>query len=170
MARKTYKHAEAVNFLRSFQDHVKDLIVLSKRAETEATKDNFELYHKFRAKVSECETFSIMVEQRLRNLEQGPDVKLNTNFDKLYAAMLAAQVKASIRFFFVLSMSTAMPMGAREMFMEELKRLHTCHAKLSDERYIEKIDAEQRQNVEIAAEIIEEIIERAPNMFSFSVD
>ncbi len=170
MARKTYKQADAVSFMRSFQQHVKELMVLAKRAETEATKENFELYHKFRAKVSECETFSIMVEQRLRNLAEGPDAKLNASFDKLYAAMLIAQIKASIRFFFVLSMSTAMPMGAREMFMEELKRLHSCHAKLSDERYIDKIDPEQRQNIEIAAEIIEEIIERAPNLFSFSMD
>ncbi len=145
-------------------------MLLAKRAETEASKENFELYHKFRAKVSECETFSIMVDQRLRNLVDGPDVKLNASFDKLYAAMLSAQIKASIRFFFVLSMSTAMPMGAREMFMEELKRLHNCHAKLSDERFIPMMDNDMRQNLEMASEIIEEIIDRAPNMFAFSFD
>ena len=168
MARRTFKRSEAVNFLKSYKGQVAELAEMARRAETEATKENYELYYKFRAKVSECETFSIMIDQRLHNLAEGADEKLNRNFMRLNAHMLGCQIRASIRFFFVLSMSNALPMGAREMFMEELKRMHSCHAKLNEPRYADVIDQDMKNNLDIATDIIEEIIERAPNMFSFT--
>ena len=63
--RKTYSRSEANNFLAALEGQVREVITLAGRAESEANKNSYGLYAEFRKKVSECETFAILVETRL---------------------------------------------------------------------------------------------------------
>lgn len=82
--------------------------------------------------------------------------------------MLGLLVKASMRFFFMLSAKTTLPLGAREIFLTELRSLHEAAEKLRRPEFETRLDAGLRKELETAELILEEIIHKAPAMLSFA--
>jgi len=76
-------------------------------------------------------------------------------------------VRASMRFFFVLSANPALPMGAREIFVAELRSLHDAHERLMRPNYAGKLSSDLERDLETASLILEEIIDKAPSLLSF---
>jgi hypothetical protein len=81
--------------------------------------------------------------------------------------MLALLVRASMRFFFVLSANPILPMGAREIFMAELRSLHDAAEKLNRPNYAGKLGPELGRDLETASLILVEIIDKAPGLLNF---
>ena len=81
--------------------------------------------------------------------------------------MLRIVIKTSLKFFFVMSAKTVLPLGAREMFQSELRTLYEAERMISDPRYISQLDESARDDLEMAKEILEEIIEHAPALLNF---
>ena len=77
-------------------------------------------------------------------------------------------VRASMRFFFVLSANPILPMGAREIFVSELRSLHDAHEKLRRPNYADKIVPDLERDLDTASLILEEIIDKAPGMLNFT--
>ena len=165
------KHSsqEVERFLVALEQQARGIIVLSEKAAAEANKHSYELYAKFRMKVSEFETFSIVIESRLKNLSGQKAEKLQTKFDELSILMFNHFIKASIKFFFVLSASTHLPLGAREIFIAELKRIYDAKQKLERPKYQSAIDDEVRMNLDLAEDILNEIIEKAPRLLDLAM-
>jgi hypothetical protein len=169
MANKRYTREEVEGFLEALERQAREIVQLSERAASEADKHSYEMYHRFRTKVSEFETFSIIIENRLKNLATAKVEEMQNKFDELSVLMLNHFIQASIKFFFVLSASTKLPIGARDIFMSELQRIYNAKQKLENPKFGTHIDQDVRNNLEIAEEILNEIIEKAPSLLNLAV-
>ena len=163
------KTREVEEFLSALEDQARRIIVIAEKAAEEADKHSYGMYNKFRALVSEFETFSIVIEMRLKNITGEKAEKLQLKFDELSILMLNHFIKASIKFFFVLSASTNLPLGARDIFMAELKRIYDAKQKLENPKYSSAIDDEVKMNLTLAEDILGEIIDKAPNMLNLAM-
>ena len=158
MAKRTYTRAEVKELLSALERQCREAMVLAKTAEADATKHSFGAYRAFRDKVGEFQALVILIEGRLRTVAGS----------RVDALMLSVLVRASMRFFFVLSANPILPMGAREIFVTELRSLHDAHEKLRRPNYAGKIVAGLENDLDTASLILEEIIDKAPGLLNFT--
>ena len=92
---------------------------------------------------------------------------LKSEFERLDGLMLTLLIKASLRFFFVLSANPILPLGAREIFIAELRSLHEAHEKLSRPEYAGRFDNSVASDLDMAEAILDEIIDKAPSLLQF---
>jgi hypothetical protein len=168
MSKRQYSRREVTELLGALERQCREAAVLAKMAETEASKHSFGAYRSFRDKVGEFQALVILIEQRLRNLADARSEDLQDQFEKLDMVMLALLVRASMRFFFVLSANPILPIGAREIFMTELRSLHDAQVKLRQPSYVGKLGADLERDLETASLILEEIIDKAPSLLNLS--
>lgn len=165
---RTYTRREVKQLLAALERQVREAMKLAKAAEIDAGKESFNSYRAFRDKVGEFQALVILIENRLKNLMDSRVEDLQQEFERLDTLMLSILVRASMRFFFVLSAKTALPLGAREIFVSELHSLHDAHKKLKSPHYAGKLDERVEQDLNTASEILEEIIEKAPGLLNFN--
>jgi hypothetical protein len=168
MSKRQYTRAEVKELLGALERQCRDASKLAALAEKEASKHSFGAYREFRDKVGEFQALVILIEQRLRNLVDNRSDDLRDQFERLDMVMLALLVRASMRFFFVLSANSVLPMGAREIFVSELRSLHDASEKLQRPGYAGKLGPEMERDLETASMILEEIIDKAPSLLSFN--
>jgi len=168
MAKRTYTRAEVKELLSALERQCREAMALAKTAESDASKHSFGAYRAFRDKVGEFQALVILIEGRLRNVAGSRVDDLRAEFERLDALMLSVLVRASMRFFFVLSANPILPMGAREIFVSELRSLHDAHEKLRRPNYADKIVADLERDLDTASLILEEIIDKAPGMLNFT--
>ncbi|MBI1776088.1 MAG: hypothetical protein HYR63_12150 [Proteobacteria bacterium] len=168
MRAKFYTRAEVENLVDALEVHVREVHELAGHAAQQAASANsFHAYRAFRDKAGEFETFSILIEGRLNRMEDGANPDLQQTFDELTAVTYKELIRASIKFLYVLAAHASLPLGTREIFMQELRTLHDTKAKLSQSRYAERLDDEARRNLKVAEDILNEIIDKAPSLLSF---
>ena len=163
MSKRQYTRAEVKELLGALERQCRDASKLAALAEKEASKHSFGAYREFRDKVGEFQALVILIEQRLRNLVDNRSDDLRDQFERLDLL-----VRASMRFFFVLSANSVLPMGAREIFVSELRSLHDASEKLQRPGYAGKLGPEMERDLETASMILEEIIDKAPSLLSFN--
>jgi len=168
MARRTYTRAEVKELLGALERQARQAIKLASVAEHEASRHSFGSYRLFRDKVGEFQALVILIEGRLKNLAEHRSEDLRQEFERLDMLMLSVLVRASMRFFFVLSANPILPLGAREIFVSELRSLHDAHTKLNHPNYAGKLSPDLEKELETASLILEEIIDKAPGLLQFS--
>ena len=167
MSKRQYTRAEVKELLCALERQCREASKLALLAEHEASKHSFGAYRDFRDKVGEFQALVILIEQRMRNLVDARSDDLRDQFEKLDMVMLALLVRASMRFFFVLSANPILPMGAREIFVAELRSLHDAAEKLKRPNYAGKLGPDLDRDLETASLILEEIIDKAPSLLNF---
>lgn len=163
---RSYSKKEAQEMLTALERQAREIVVLATQTEKNVHQHSFHAYRQFRDKISEFETFGILIENRLRNLETGRDERLDEQFDALNILISKEVLKTSTKFFLALSKSPALPIGSREIFVQELRNLHLAREKLSQPRYAHLLDEEAERNIRVAENILNEIIERAPSLLN----
>lgn len=164
---RRYTRAEVQELLGALERQCREAAHLAKQAEHEASRHSFSAYRDFRDKVGEFQALEILIEQRIRGIVDARSDDLREQFRNLDMVMLALLVRASMRFFFVLSANPVLPMGAREIFVAELRSLHDAHEKLRRPEYEGKLGEDLDRDLETASLILEEIIDKAPRLLSF---
>lgn len=167
MSKRKYSRGEVKELLGALERQCREAAQLARIAEHEASRHSFSAYREFRDKVGEFQALVILIEQRLRNLVDARSDDLRDEFERLDMVMLALLVRASMRFFFVLSANPILPMGAREIFMAELRSLHDAHEKLRRPNYVGRMGPDLDRDLETASLILEEIIDKAPGLLNF---
>ena len=79
-------------------------------------------------------------------------------------------IKASLSFFYTMSAKSVLPLGSREVFEIELKTLYDAEAMLSDPRYEGELDDEAKEDLDLAKDLLGEILAHAPSLLDFSGD
>ncbi|MDR3517821.1 MAG: hypothetical protein P4M00_18620 [Azospirillaceae bacterium] len=138
-------------------------------AQQDASRNSFLAYREFRDKIGEFKALVILIEGRLKNIVDGKADDLQQQFERLDTLMMALLVRASMKFFFVLSANTVLPLGAREIFVAELRSLYEAHEKLSRPAYVGRLDASLESDLQTAEAILEEIIDKAPSLLQFGM-
>lgn len=167
MAKRSYTRQEVKELLAALERQVREAAKLAAEAEHEASKHSFAAYRAFREKVGEFQALVILIEGRLRNMVDSRSEDLKVEFERLDALMLHLLIKASMRFFFVLSANPILPLGAREIFMSELRSLHEAREKLRRPSFEGKHTVDLERDLETAELILEEIIDKAPSLLQF---
>ncbi|WP_139839572.1 hypothetical protein [Oceanibacterium hippocampi] len=158
------------DLIGALERQANEILRLADRAEKEATKHSFEMYDDFRRKVSQFETLASLIPDRLANVELDAATlsDLEIQFDNLRIVTLHGLINASVRFFMVLSGSTLLPIGAKEMLMTELRRLEQSKEALEDPRFADRISDDIRASLAQAQTILERIIETAPSLLNLA--
>ena len=169
MAEKSYPKAEVQKLLDALEVHATEVAGVAEEAQKRAARNSFKAYQHFRNKTGEFETFSILIEGRLDHLEGGADPRLQGHFDDLTTFTYKQLIKTSIKFLWVLAQGTELPLGTREVFVQELKSLYDTKKKLAEPRYATRLDDDAKRNLNVAEEILTEIIDKAPSLLQFGV-
>ncbi|HBU97593.1 hypothetical protein [Thalassospira lucentensis] len=155
-------------FLSRLEHRARILVALADELERQASKSDVTGYRPFREEVDNFKALSLVISERFAKLEKHPKKEeLEEQFHKLQVVMLRIVIKTSLKFFFVMSAKTVLPLGAREMFQSELRTLYEAERMISDPRYISQLDVSARDDLDTAKEILEEIIEHAPALLNF---
>lgn len=167
---KKYKKSEAIELLVAMERKANQVLSMVNSIEEDATKNSYSMYDDFVHRATDFETLAILVETRLNNLELGTGAvqDLQDQYDKLKIVVAHGQIKASMKFFFVLSAAISLPLGARNLFSSELRRLHALQAELTNPKYDGMLSEEAKGDLETAELILQEIIEKAPGLLEFS--
>jgi hypothetical protein len=166
--KRVYTRKEVQDLINALERQAREAIALARLAEEEAAKDSFQAYNDFRSKVGEFRALCILIEGRLKMIEAARVDDLREEYARLDTMMLGVLVRASMRFFFVLSAKTMLPVGAREIFISELRSLHDAADKLKRPEYDRQLGDKLKGDLETAEMILEEIIDKAPGLLQFT--
>ena len=155
---------DARRFLDALQDRVADLMALSETPKNNPGSINFEGYSKFRKMMSECLSFSIIIERRIEQNTTSKKAELEEQFDKLTVAIWSVPLSGSLNFLTVICAQEYLPIGTNHVFVQELKTLYDAEKVLKQEKFVKFMQhgiLDQRGRAE---KILEEIINRAPQL------
>jgi hypothetical protein len=155
---------ELVDAIERMANEARDL---ARVAEREATKHSYEMYHRFREKLRELDALQVLVVERLENIEGGRNGELERRYGAANAQLLVTQIRASLRFFYVLSANTFLPVGSREIFLTELAHLEAINQLLADPQFAPVVD-DVSDELETARAILAEIADKAPGILNLA--
>jgi len=160
---------EIATMLVVLEKQAREAAHLAEKAHSHASRDSYAGYFQFRAKVEEFQALIALIEERLTRMEDMHMAELNARFRQLDTAMLIMLVRTSTRFYDMLKESTALPLGARELFLPELRTLTDIRDRLMEEpEHAEQMIPGVAQALEDALATVAELIERAPSLPDFS--
>ncbi len=138
---------------------------LARVAQSAIERRLFNPYRMFRSKIEEHEALVSVVKSRLngRKDRHGFGAAVTTE-ERLRLELL---VQASLRFFYALSASTILPIGARETFIGELQSLSAIRERLNAPEHAGTLPDGLLDDLETAQLILEEIAEKAPQLADF---
>lgn len=158
---------ETEEFLRKLEERGQKLVALAEQVQREADTNDITGYRPFRESVDNFKALSVIIADRLGHLESARRDELDEQFHKLQVLMLKLVIRTSLKFFFVMSAKSALPLGSREMFETELRTLYDAERMLADPRYQDDLDENARMDLDMAKDILTEIIEHAPALLDF---
>jgi len=161
---------DAERFLTALEQKVQELLVLSKIPISNPAKLSFVDYKKFREKSDECLSFLVIIEGRISEVEGERKDLLSEQFDKLVVATWSVLMEGSIGFLTVLSEREYLPVGTRHVFEQELKTLSEAEDVMKENNNQKLLSDNMAEKRAKAKEILNVVIERAPELLSVEVD
>jgi hypothetical protein len=160
---------EVATMLAALEKQAREASRLADKAHSHASRDSYAGYFQFRAKVEEFQALIALIEERLARLEDEHTIELSARFRQLDTVMLVMLVRTSTRFYSMLKDNAALPLGARELFLPELRTLTDMRDRLMEEpEHAERMLPGAVQALETALATVEALIERAPSLPDFS--
>ena len=159
---------EIATMLVALEKQAREAAHLAEKAHRYASRDSYAGYFQFRAKVDEFQALIALIEERLTRLEDEHTVELTARFRQLDTVMLVMLVRTSTRFYGMLKENVALPLGARELFLPELRTLSDMRDRLMEEpEHAEKMIPGVAIALENALVTVQALLERAPSLPDF---
>jgi hypothetical protein len=159
---------EIATMLVALEKQAREAASLAEKAHRYASRDSYAGYFQFRAKVDEFQALIALIEERLTRLEDEHTVELTARFRQLDTVMLVMLVRTSTRFYGMLKENVALPLGARELFLPELRTLSDMRDRLMEEpEHAERMIPGVAIALENALVTVQALIERAPSLPDF---
>ena len=129
-------------------------------------RHSFDPYRMFRSKIEEHEALVSVIRGRLTgHKSEEPMVEAVAHEERLRYELL---VRSSLRFFYALSASPFLPIGARETFIGELQSLTTARERLTSPEHAPFLSEGVIDDLDTSRLILEEIAEKAPQLLDFA--
>ena len=103
----------------------------------------------------------------MKKLARFDEGDLHEQFEELVVAVWGIIMRGALDFLNAISSETHLPLGAREVFLRELRTLNDAHLKLSEERYKKRLSDDTEKVMQTAERILEEVIEKVPALLRF---
>jgi hypothetical protein len=155
---------DARRFLDALQDRVSELMALSEMPKNNPDSINFERYQEFRKMMSECLSFSIIIERRIEQNKTSKKDELEEQFHKLTVAIWSVLLSGSLNFLTVICAQEYLPIGTNHVFAQELKTLYDAGKILNQDKFVKFMQPGIMDQRARAEKILEEIINRAPQL------
>ena len=160
---------EIATMLVALEKQAHEASYLADRAHRHASRDSYASYFQFRTKVDEFQALIALVEERLTRMEDEHIAELSARFRQLDTVMLVMLVRTSTRFYSMLKENVALPLGARELFLPEMRTLTDIRDRLmEDPEQAERMLPGVVPALETSLATIEALIEHAPSLPDFS--
>ncbi len=157
---------DARRFLDALQKRVSELTALSETPKNDPGSINFERYQEFRKMMSECLSFSIIIERRIEQNTTSTKEELEEQFQQLTVAIWSVLLSGSLNFLTVICAKEFLPIGTNHVFAQELKTLYDAGNVLRQEKFIKFMKQDILDQRGRAERILEEIINRAPQLLN----
>jgi hypothetical protein len=132
---------------------------------------SFAPYHAYRASIDEYHALVAVIEGLIRGDGSTEADRVRERLLNRERQVLTLMIRSSLEFFFALSAIPNLPYGIRECFAQELKSMSAAHERLQAPEHTGKLPSELEQDLEVAEEILAEVMRKAPGLASFdSVD
>jgi hypothetical protein len=124
-------------------------------------------YHDYRASLNEYEAIVLVIQNALKQQSDGVAARTRQILLAREREILALSIRSALDFFFALSAIPNLSLGIRECFTQELRSLKSAERRVSSDAHRGSIPADLEGDIEIAREILGEIMQKAPTMLSF---
>jgi hypothetical protein len=165
--KRNKQRTQITQFIGSLKDKTNELDGWAQNAEKTMSGEGFKTYLEFRDLVVECESFNEIIQRRVKDAEKSGDkTDLQEQLDELSARQITLAINASLKFLRYISEKN-LPLGSRDIFIRELNDLHRMKKNFDNERLKGKVDAAALEDQRKVEEILNVVIEKAPQLFSF---
>jgi hypothetical protein len=131
---------------------------------------SFAPYHSYREAIDQYAALDATIRGRFRLVDKDAREALGEVLLHSERRFITTTVKASVDFFFALSAISVLPLGTKELFERELGFLHTAAERLRSPDHAGDFAAELEPDLEMAEQILVEIMEKAPSLTDFSIE
>lgn len=170
MARTVNPAEEARRFLDALDEKTERIAELVAGAKTDIARSTFSAYKRFADAVSDFDSFCILIEYRIKRVPEGAErTALEARFHSARVGQMARHLKTSIELMGLVASARELPLGAKDVFLRELKAIYTLKNALSAPPFANGLHAETVHDVDLAEKILREIIERAPALLDLSM-
>ena len=169
MARPVNPAIEAERFLDALGDKSRAIDESIADAKTGIARSSFGAYKHFADATADFDGFCILIEYRIKKVEPGPErASLESRLLTERVHAMARMLKASIELIGALAGQRVFPLGAKDVFLRELRSLYALKNTLAREPFVSQLPADAGRDVELAEKILHEIIDKAPALLDLA--
>jgi hypothetical protein len=163
------KQERLAELLAALDRSVREVAAGAARTQRGIGHHSFAPYHAYRASVDEYHALVSVIENLIRGDGSGYAERVRIQLLDRERRVLTLMIKGALDFFFALSAIPNLPYGIRECFAQELLSMSAAHDRLHAPEHKDKLPAELEQDLDIAAEILAEVMRKAPSLMSFDI-
>ncbi|MGB8841104.1 MAG: hypothetical protein WCC64_08510 [Aliidongia sp.] len=167
MAGRQPKQAQLTELLAALDRSVRDVAARATQTQSGIGHHSFAPYHAYRASVDEYYALVSVIENIVRADGSAQADRVRAMLLDRERKLLTLMIRAALEFFFALSAIPNLPFGIRECFAQELQSMSAAHERLQAPEHKDKLPQELGQDLEIAEEILAEVMRKAPSLMSF---
>jgi len=161
------KQERLAELLAALDRSAREVAVCAAETQRGIGHHSFAAYHAYRASVDEYHALVSVIENLVRNDGSGLAERVRAQLLDREGKLLTVMIKSALDFFFALSAIPNLPYGIRECFAQELQSMAAAHERLHAPEHKDKLPAELEQDLDIAEEILAEVMRKAPSLMSF---
>lgn len=161
---------EAERFVSALHSHARDVITFADHVEHTGGGNISKLNRDITRRFNEFINFSRMVNERLQENHTDRAYELNEEFHKLHTLAMRSFVQMSIRFCFLISAKSHLPIGSRELVQSELALMTKAKIALENSKIPQHMMDEIMPLVDLAEEILTEVRLRAPSLVELGTE
>jgi hypothetical protein len=164
------KQARLAELLAALDRSVRDVAAGAARTQVGIGHHSFAPYHAYRASVDEYHALVSVIENIIRNDGSAEADRVRELLLNRERKLLTLMIRAALEFFFALSAIPNLPFGIRECFAQELQSMSAAHERLQAPEHKDKLPQELGQDLDVAEEILAEVMRKAPSLMSFDIN
>lgn len=167
MASARSKQEQVAELLAALDRSVRAVAASAARTQSGIGHHSFAPYHAYRASIDEYHALVAVIESLVRGDGSGEADRIRERLLNRERQLLTVMIRSALEFFFALSAIPNLPYGIRECFAQELKSMSAAHERLHAPEHKEKLPPELEQDLEVAEEILAEVMRKAPSLMNF---
>ena len=168
MATDQSNRVNIIKMLLALEAQIRQASALASSIERGMGSENFAVYLKFRIKVDEIMSLSAIIERRIEDILELDIKALAHQFLKLNAHALTMLVRSNKSFFGALAERRAVPIGIRDVLVQELKFLDTVRERLEQPNLQDQLDQRIFEDLDDVMSAIRSISDRTTSLEDFT--
>jgi hypothetical protein len=161
------QQAQLAGLLAALDRSVRDIGLCAARTQSGIGRHSFAPYHAYRASIDEYHALAAVIQNILQGDGSAEADRLRALLLESERKLLTVMIRAALEFFFALSAIPNLPYGIRECFAQELRSMSAAQERLRAPEHKDRLPPELGQDLEVAEEILAEVMRKAPSLMSF---